>query len=80
MEAEWENMEPMLRAQMAQYVVLASYYVYKDLNDQQLGQYVDFLESEDGQVYSEASIEIFQRYVNRLVEAMLENILIEAKG
>lgn len=80
MEAEWEKMEPMLRAQMSQYVILASYYVYKDLNDQQLSQYIDFLESADGQVYSEASIEIFQRYVNSLIKAMLANIIEEAKS
>ena len=80
MEDEWEKMEHMLRAQMSQYVILASYYVYKDLNDQHLSQYIDFLESADGQVYSEASIEIFQRYVNSLIKAMLANIIEEAKS
>jgi len=75
MESEWSNVEPMIRAQMSQYVVLASYYLYKDINDQQLSQYISFLKSQDGQVYSEATIEIFQRYVNQLVNAMLKNII-----
>ena len=80
LEAEWQKVEPMLRGQMSQYIVLASHYVYKNLTNKQMNQYMDFLNSKDGQIYWEASMGIFQVYINDLVKNMLTSIVEEVKS
>ena len=75
LETEWQKMEPMVRAQMGQYMQIASYYSYKDITDADLEQYITFLGSDAGKVYSEASLDIYQAYVNEIVRKMLANVI-----
>lgn len=75
MEQEWENMEPMLREQMRTYIVYSAYYTYQDLSDAELLTYIDFLESKDGQVYWQSSIDIFELYFKEVVQTMTKEIV-----
>ena len=71
LEQQWAMMEPMLAGQLANYATLSSYYTYKDLSDDELRQYIDFLSSDDGQIYWKASIEITTLYIDQLMRELV---------
>lgn len=71
LEQQWAMMAPMLAGQLANYATLSSYYTYKDLSDDELRQYIDFLSSDDGQIYWKASIEITTLYIDQLMRELV---------
>ena len=73
-EAQWQKMEPILSAQMTQYLVVAYHYTYRNISDQELTDYNQFLLSPDGQVYWSVSIEIVNRYLKTFSENLVRKL------
>jgi len=67
-DKEWQNIETVLKAQLSQYMVLSMHYTYRDISDQDLSEYMVFLQSKNGQVYWGASIEIFNLYLGEFIK------------
>ena len=70
-DAEWEKMEPMLNEQFKQYMVMGAHYSYRNLSDEDLSQYIAFLNTESGQVYWKTGIDIINLYLQQFITELV---------
>lgn len=70
LDAEWEKMEPMMREQFRQFMVMGSHYSYRNLADDDLQAYIEFLKTDSGQAYWMAGIEIVNIYMQAFSREM----------
>lgn len=71
LDEEWNKMEPMLKEQFSQYMVMGAHYSYRNLSDEDLKSYIDFLNTKSGQAYWKAGIEIVDLYMQQFVKELV---------
>jgi hypothetical protein len=71
LDAEWQQMEPMLTAQFRQFMVMGTHYSYRNLNDADLQRYIDFLNTESGQAYWMAGLKIIDIYLQAFARELV---------
>jgi hypothetical protein len=71
LEAEWQQMEPMLSGQFRQFMVMGSHYSYRNLSDDDLKSYIDFLNTESGQAYWMAGLKIVDIYLQAFAQELV---------
>lgn len=79
LDSEWQKMEPMLAEQFNQFMVMGAHYSYRNLSDEDLKSYIDFLNTDSGQAYWKAGIEIVNLYLQGFIKEMV-TILEEEKS
>jgi len=74
-ESMFLAMEPMLREQMWQQVILTSHYSYRDFSDAELNSYINYLDSEPGKKYVQVGegllkviTDVFTKAFSELIE------------
>ncbi len=75
LEKQWQSMEGVLKAQFSEYLSLSTHYIYKDISDQNLSEYIAFLNSKNGQVYWTSSMDIFNLYLNEFTKNFVNLII-----
>lgn len=74
MENEWQNMEPQLSQQFAQFMIMGAHYSYRNLSDKDLSAYIEFLNSEPGKAYWRAGIDIIDLYMQGFVSELVAQL------
>ena len=59
-DAEWNQIEPMLKAQFSEFMIMGAQYSYRNVSDQDIKAYIAFLKTPSGQAYWRAGIEIIE--------------------
>lgn len=77
LDSEWNKMEPMLKAQFGEFMVMGAHYSYRNLSDEDLKSYIDFLNTPSGQAYWKAGIEIIDLYMQQFAKELVQ--IIKAK-
>ncbi|MDX1453244.1 MAG: hypothetical protein R3183_11855 [Oleiphilaceae bacterium] len=78
-DAEWQKIAPIMKEQMRQYVLLSSYYTYRELSDSEFKAYNEFLASDAGKAYFEVSMGIYEKYVSDIMRGMAANIIAQSE-
>jgi hypothetical protein len=79
LDAEWQQMEPMLTAQFKQFMIMGTHYSYRNLSDEELKRYIDFLNTESGQAYWMAGLKIIDIYLQAFARELV-SIIKQQKG
>jgi len=71
LDAEWAQMEPMLSEQFTQFMVMGAHYSYRNLSDEELKRYIEFLNTESGQAYWMAGLKIVDIYLQAFTKELV---------
>lgn len=71
LQAEWQQLEPMLTQQFSQFMVMGSHYTYRNLSDVELKSYIEFLNTESGQAYWKAGLKIVDLYLQAFAKELV---------
>ncbi len=74
MAQEWQSMEPMLRQQFSQFMLMGADYSYRNLSDENLLAYIAFLNSESGQAYWQVGVDIIDLYIQGFVSELVAEL------
>lgn len=74
LDAEWQQMEPMLTEQFSQFMVMGAHYSYRNLSDAELKSYIDFLNTESGQAYWMAGLKVVDLYLQAFAKELVNII------
>lgn len=72
LDSEWSKMEPMLTEQFSQFMIMGAHYSYRNLSDEDLNSYIVFLNTDSGQAYWKAGIEIVNLYLQQFIKEMVK--------
>jgi hypothetical protein len=71
MTNEWQSMEPMLSQQFSSFMLMGANYSYRNLSDEDLKAYIQFLKSDSGQAYWQVGIDIIDLYIQGFVSELV---------
>ena len=71
MDSEWKSMEPMLKQQFSAYMLMGANYSYRNLSDEDLKAYIQFLKSRSGQAYWQVGVDIIDLYIQGFVSELV---------
>jgi hypothetical protein len=76
MEEQWQSMLPTLRTQFSQFMLMSAHYSYRNIADDDLNDYITFLNSDNGQAYWRTGVDIIDLYLQGFVSELVEEISI----
>lgn len=71
LDEEWGKIEPMLREQFGQFMIMGAHYSYRNLSDADLKNYTEFLNTPSGQAYWKTGIEIIDLYMKTFIKELV---------
>lgn len=71
LDAEWQQLEPVITEQFSQFMLMGSYYSYRNLTDEQLKDYIAFLNTESGQAYWKTGLKIVDIYLQAFAKELV---------
>jgi len=74
LDQEWAKMEPVLTEQFSQFMVMGSFYSYRNATDQDLRDYIKFLKTPSGQAYWRTGLEIIDLYLKDFVVELAQGM------
>jgi hypothetical protein len=74
MEKEWAAMSPILSEQFSKFMLLSANYSYRNLSDEDISAYINFLKSEPGQVYWRVGLDIVDLYIQGFVSELVAGL------
>jgi len=74
MDKEWSKMEPVLSEQFSQFMVMGVHYSYRNISDEDLKSYIQFLNTPSGKAYWHTGIDIIDIYLKRFVSMFVQQL------
>lgn len=71
LDSEWNKMEPMLNEQFNQFMIMGAHYSYRNLSDEDLNRYIEFLNTNSGKAYWSTGIQIVKLYLQQFIKEMV---------